>query len=219
MPDGQRRAARSPTRGAAAGYIGCPAGDGGGLFAAGAGITGSEVMPSAVATRSDTDIRVGVTDRHRGIHWSSGARGASRGRALAGRQPRRSVLAGRARTAKSRCCRRCIDDPEGQLGAAARARFGDVLPFLVKVLAADEPLSLQAHPSAEQAAEGFRREERLGHPDELAGAQLPRRQPQARAVGGAAPVRGAGRIPPRGQDHRAVAARWRCPIWTRPSNC
>jgi mannose-6-phosphate isomerase len=55
-------------------------------------------------------------------------------------------------------------DPEGQLGPVARARFGDVLPFLVKVLAADEPLSLQAHPSAEQAAEGYSREERLGIP-------------------------------------------------------
>ena len=32
------------------------------------------------------------------------------------------------------------------------------------MLAADEPLSLQAHPSAEQAAEGYRREERLGIP-------------------------------------------------------
>jgi mannose-6-phosphate isomerase len=57
-----------------------------------------------------------------------------------------------------------FDDPEGQLGSGARARFGDVLPFLVKVLAADEPLSLQAHPSAEQAAEGYLREERLGIP-------------------------------------------------------
>jgi mannose-6-phosphate isomerase len=56
------------------------------------------------------------------------------------------------------------DDPEGQLGPGARARFGDVLPFLVKVLAADEPLSLQAHPSTEQAIEGYRREERLGIP-------------------------------------------------------
>jgi mannose-6-phosphate isomerase len=55
-------------------------------------------------------------------------------------------------------------DPAAQLGSAARARFGDVLPFLVKVLAADEPLSLQAHPSAEQAAEGYLREERLGIP-------------------------------------------------------
>lgn len=55
-------------------------------------------------------------------------------------------------------------DPEGQLGAAVCARFGDTLPFLVKVLAADEPLSLQAHPSAEQAVEGFERENRLGIP-------------------------------------------------------
>jgi mannose-6-phosphate isomerase len=57
-----------------------------------------------------------------------------------------------------------VADPEGQLGAAARARFGDALPFLLKVLAAEEPLSLQAHPSSEQAAEGYRREERLGIP-------------------------------------------------------
>lgn len=55
-------------------------------------------------------------------------------------------------------------DPEGQLGSASRDRFGDVLPFLVKVLAADEPLSLQAHPSAEQAVEGYLREEKLGIP-------------------------------------------------------
>jgi mannose-6-phosphate isomerase len=55
-------------------------------------------------------------------------------------------------------------DPEGQLGPVVRARFGDVLPFLVKVLAADEPLSLQAHPSTEQAIEGYRHEDRLGVP-------------------------------------------------------
>ena len=30
-------------------------------------------------------------------------------------------------------------DPQGQLGAGSRARFGDALPFLAKVLAADEP--------------------------------------------------------------------------------
>ncbi|CAA0128333.1 Mannose-6-phosphate isomerase [Mycolicibacterium vanbaalenii] len=55
-------------------------------------------------------------------------------------------------------------DPEGELGSAVRGRFGDTLPFLVKVLAADEPLSLQAHPSTEQAVEGFTREERMGIP-------------------------------------------------------
>lgn len=55
-------------------------------------------------------------------------------------------------------------DPEGQLGFAVRSRFGDTLPFLVKVLAADEPLSLQAHPSAEQAIDGYAREDRAGVP-------------------------------------------------------
>jgi mannose-6-phosphate isomerase len=55
-------------------------------------------------------------------------------------------------------------DPEGQLGPATRERFGDALPFLAKVLAADEPLSLQAHPSAQQAREGFAREDERGIP-------------------------------------------------------
>lgn len=55
-------------------------------------------------------------------------------------------------------------DPEGELGPAVSRRFDDTLPFLVKVLAADEPLSLQAHPSAEQAVEGYRREDRAGVP-------------------------------------------------------
>jgi len=38
------------------------------------------------------------------------------------------------------------------------------LPFLLKVLAAASPLSLQAHPNAEQAAEGFARENAEGIP-------------------------------------------------------
>ena len=41
---------------------------------------------------------------------------------------------------------------------------GQQLPFLLKVLAADSPLSLQAHPSVEQAREGFRLEEEQGVP-------------------------------------------------------
>ena len=53
-------------------------------------------------------------------------------------------------------------DPAGQLGASVAARWDGRLPFLLKVLAAEEPLSLQAHPSAEQAAEGYAREEARG---------------------------------------------------------
>nr|WP_232530764.1 mannose-6-phosphate isomerase, class I [Microlunatus antarcticus] len=55
-------------------------------------------------------------------------------------------------------------DPEGVLGAAAVQEFGPRLSFLLKVLAAAEPLSLQAHPSRKQAEEGFAREEKAGVP-------------------------------------------------------
>ncbi len=54
--------------------------------------------------------------------------------------------------------------PERELGERSIAQFGARLPFLLKVLAAEEPLSLQAHPSAEQANEGFAREEASGIP-------------------------------------------------------
>lgn len=40
-------------------------------------------------------------------------------------------------------------------------RYGE-LPFLLKVLAADRPLSIQTHPNAEQASSGFESEERIG---------------------------------------------------------
>jgi mannose-6-phosphate isomerase len=53
-------------------------------------------------------------------------------------------------------------DPTGELGAASLAAFGPRLPFLLKVLAADAPLSLQAHPHADRARAGFDDEERRG---------------------------------------------------------
>jgi mannose-6-phosphate isomerase len=56
------------------------------------------------------------------------------------------------------------EDPEAVVGAAAIEEFGTGLPFLLKVLAAAKPLSLQAHPSRKQAEEGFRREEEAGIP-------------------------------------------------------
>lgn len=49
------------------------------------------------------------------------------------------------------------------LGASIAAEFGR-LPFLLKLLAAAEPLSLQAHPSKAQAEAGFAHEEALGIP-------------------------------------------------------
>lgn len=53
-------------------------------------------------------------------------------------------------------------DPLDAFGPARRRRWADRLPFLLKVLAADEPLSLQAHPSAAQAESGYAREEAAG---------------------------------------------------------
>lgn len=57
-------------------------------------------------------------------------------------------------------------EPERELGRENLEAFGERLPFLLKLLAAEEPLSLQAHPSAVQAEEGFRRENALGVPME-----------------------------------------------------
>ncbi|MFJ5861640.1 mannose-6-phosphate isomerase, class I [Pseudarthrobacter sp. NPDC092439] len=59
-------------------------------------------------------------------------------------------------------------DPDYFLGAESVARFGPRLPFLAKVLAASEPLSLQVHPSLEQAREGFARENDAGLPADAA---------------------------------------------------
>ncbi|WP_371480415.1 mannose-6-phosphate isomerase, class I [Kitasatospora sp. NBC_00315] len=55
-------------------------------------------------------------------------------------------------------------DPQGELGAAAVARFGTGLPFLFKVLAAGIPLSIQAHPTLDQARAGFADEQARGIP-------------------------------------------------------
>jgi mannose-6-phosphate isomerase len=56
------------------------------------------------------------------------------------------------------------DEPARLLGQEVAARFGPRLPFLMKVLAADRPLSLQAHPTAEQARAGYAAEEAAGIP-------------------------------------------------------
>lgn len=53
-------------------------------------------------------------------------------------------------------------DPVGTLGRDVADRFDGTLPFLVKLLAAERPLSLQLHPSAEEARRGFAREEASG---------------------------------------------------------
>jgi len=54
--------------------------------------------------------------------------------------------------------------PLEMLGQASIDRFGGRLPYLFKVLDARDMLSIQVHPSKEQAEAGFDAEERLGIP-------------------------------------------------------
>jgi mannose-6-phosphate isomerase len=75
--------------------------------------------------------------------------------------PSHLVGAGGGRTSLHEAVRA---EPEALLGADRCAKWSGSLPYLLKVLAADEPLSLQAHPSSAQAAEGFARENAAGIP-------------------------------------------------------
>lgn len=59
-------------------------------------------------------------------------------------------------------------DPAAMVGEHVHRRFGARLPFLMKVLAAAEPLSLQVHPSSERARLGFAEEEQAGVPIDAA---------------------------------------------------
>ena len=53
-------------------------------------------------------------------------------------------------------------DPSTVLGDDVVARFGPTLPYLLKVIAAESPLSLQVHPHLATARAGFAREEAAG---------------------------------------------------------
>ena len=55
-----------------------------------------------------------------------------------------------------------LADRPSLLGEASVAEFGNQLPFLMKVLSARHALSIQAHPSREQAEEGYERENAAG---------------------------------------------------------
>lgn len=55
-------------------------------------------------------------------------------------------------------------DPTGILGEDVSARFDGQLPFLLKLIAPEQPLSLQVHPGKELAESGFQAEEEAGIP-------------------------------------------------------
>ncbi len=55
-------------------------------------------------------------------------------------------------------------DPATMLGRDVTARFGVALPYLLKIIAADRPLSLQVHPHLARALSGFAAEDAAGIP-------------------------------------------------------
>lgn len=57
---------------------------------------------------------------------------------------------------------RIAENPRGELGHRVFTQHGPRLPFLVKLIAAERSLSLQAHPSKQEAVRGFAEEEALG---------------------------------------------------------
>jgi mannose-6-phosphate isomerase len=59
-------------------------------------------------------------------------------------------------------------DADAVLGVETARRFDGRFPFLAKLLAAAQPLSIQAHPSREQAIDGYRRDEEAGVPRDAA---------------------------------------------------
>ncbi len=54
------------------------------------------------------------------------------------------------------------EEPEAILGPAANAHFGGRLPYLFKILDVHKMLSIQAHPTLDQAKQGFARENAEG---------------------------------------------------------
>jgi mannose-6-phosphate isomerase len=58
--------------------------------------------------------------------------------------------------------------PSDVLGEETAERFEGRFPFLAKLLAAAQPLSIQAHPSREQAIDGYARDEADGIPRDAA---------------------------------------------------
>ena len=104
---------------------------------------------------------VGITNTPRDYAWGSTSAIAG----LFGREPSGAPEAELWLGAHPGSPARVID-PAVAGGAATLIDVlaGERLPFLLKILAAASPLSLQAHPTMRQAAAGFERENALGIP-------------------------------------------------------
>ena len=118
---------------------------------------------------------VAIGNTPRDYAWGSTTAIAEfRGVGAVGRGPRRSCgsarTPGRPRGSPTRHPSATPTSPRGsrrtpsRRSAPALAARGARLPFLLKLLAAAEPLSLQAHPTPEQARAGLRARGGRGHP-------------------------------------------------------
>ena len=115
-----------------------------------------------------------LTNPIRTYAWGSTSAIASvQGRPVPSPQPEAELWMGGHPSAPSRLVRNGVElgldaviaaDPTGELGAEVAAANGARMPFLLKLLAAESPLSLQAHPSQQQAEAGFAAEEASGPP-------------------------------------------------------
>lgn len=115
-----------------------------------------------------------LTNPIRTYAWGSrSAIAAVQGRRVPSAEPEAELWMGGHPSAPSRLVRGGIEygldaviaaDPVGELGASVAAAHGARVPFLLKLLAAEQPLSLQVHPSQQQARAGFAAAEAAGLP-------------------------------------------------------
>ncbi|GAA3385602.1 mannose-6-phosphate isomerase, class I [Cryptosporangium minutisporangium] len=113
-----------------------------------------------------------LTNPIRTYAWgSTSAIARVQGRPVPSREPEAELWMGGHPSAPSRLIRDGAEhgldalvaaDPAGELGASVAAAHGARMPFLLKLLAAETPLSLQAHPSEDQARTGFAAAEAAG---------------------------------------------------------
>ena len=157
-------------------------------------------------------LRLGLHHRHPGAARHRAHRRAA-GRDVDGRAPRRT-LPRRPRRGPRRCPRSSTRPRRANSARPPSAKFGPRLPFLLKILAAGAPLSLQVHPDLAQAKEGYADEERRGDPGRRRAPQLQGRQPQARTDLRAHPVRRAVRLPRTRRRPPSCSPAW---TWTPSS--
>src|SRR5690348_4479349 len=114
-----------------------------------------------MSTGTGTSTMERLTGQIRGYAWGSRtAIAALQGRPVPAPGPEAELWLGAhpdlpSSTVEGPLDQRIAADPAGLLGDAVLGEFGARLPYLLKVLAAAEPLSLQAHPDTARARERY----------------------------------------------------------------